>query len=199
MSLRIPLTVRRCTHPEHQSGRRVRFVVGKRCRPGEAVVLRRWRDRSREPSARRNGISFEGCRLPPGTFQLLNACRAAGFDMPRPFTADTLRPYYERARREHPTWKAPNLESTIALLTCLATTRHLTKILGRERSPANPGLPDLFLWMRRKTGQLFGGRFIEVKRKRGKYKEPESPEQRDEREFLAKLGAKARVVYLLER
>ena len=160
-------------------------------------MLRRWRDRSREPSARRKGISFEGCRLPPGTFQLLNACRAAGLDFSSQLTPDRLRPFYERARREHPTWKAPNLENTIAMLTCLG--KHLPQILERERSSANPGLADLFLWMRRENGQLFGGRFIEVKRKRGKYKEPESPGQRGEREFLAKLGAKARVVYLLER
>jgi VRR-NUC domain len=197
VSLRIPLTVKRCSHPEHQSGRRVRFVVGKRCRPGEEVVLRRWRDRSREPSARLKGTSFEGCRLPPGTFQLLNACRAAGFDILPPFTADRLRPHYERARREHPTWNAPNVENTIAMLICLG--KYLRQILERERSSANPGLPDLFLWTRTKNGRLSRGQFIEVKRKRGKYKERESPAQRGEREFLTKLGAKARVVYLLER
>jgi hypothetical protein len=204
VSLGIPLTVKRCTHPEHQRGRRVRFVLGTRCRPGEAVVLRRWRDRSREPAARAKEITFEGCRLWPGTLQLLNACREAGFDLSRPFTAERLRPYYVRARQDHPTWKAPNPENMVALMTCLATKKkRLTQILGRARSTANPGLPDLFLWKRGKSGVPFGGQFIEVKRyvPARKFREPLSPDQRAELEFLKgkDVGAKARVAYLVER
>jgi len=198
MSLRIPLTVRRCKHPEHQRGR-VRFVVGKRCRPGEAIVLRRWRDRSREASAIAKGITFEGCRLPPGTFQLLDACRTAGLELSASMTAEALRPYYERARLDHPTWRAPKAKDLAALVTCLAHTRRLLEVLGRERSPKNPGLPDLFLWKRGRDGAPFGGQFLEVKRQKGKWKEPVSKEQRAEIAFLRDRGAKARVIYLLER
>lgn len=166
MSLKIPLTVDRCSHPEHRTGR-VRFVLGGRCRPGEAIVLRRWRDRSCEPDASAKGITFEGYRLPPGTYQIINACIAAGFDIAEPITADALRPHYDRARREHPLWKAPNVESTVELLQWLARGNHLKRVLGRARSVANPGLPDLFLWKRGINGAAFRGEFIEVKRRAG--------------------------------
>jgi hypothetical protein len=198
MSLGIPLTVRRCQHAEHQRGR-VRFVVGDRCRPGEAVVLRRWRDRSREPAAKAKRIAFDGCRLPPGTFQLLDACRQEGLDLNAAMTPDILRPFYDRARREHPTWRAPNVTHLAAVITCLARTKHLNAVVNRERTATNPGIPDLFLWKRDKDGQPFGGQFIEVKRRSRTYKEPVSKEQREEIAFLKTIGAKARVVYLLER
>jgi hypothetical protein len=198
MSLGIPLTVRRCKHPEHQRGR-VRFVIGARCRPGEAVVLRRWRDRSRDAAAKAKGISFDGCRLPPGTFQLLDACREQGLDLETAMTPEILRPFYDGVRREHPTWRAPNPTHLAALITCLARTKHLDRIVNRERIAENPGLPDLFLWKRGREEKPFAGQFIEVKRRSRTYKEPLSKEQRDEIAFLNKIGAKARVVYLLER
>jgi hypothetical protein len=198
MSLRIPLTVKRCAHPEHQRGR-VRFVFGTRCRPGEAVVLRRWRDRAREAASRAQGITFDGCRLPPGTFRLLDACRTAGLDLEAGITAETLRPYYDEARRQHPTWRAPNPAHLAALINCLARTKRLTRIVNRERAAANPGLPDLFLWRRRKDGEPFGEQFIEVKRRARDYREPLSKEQKAEIAFLNDIGAKARAIYLVER
>jgi len=163
------------------------------------VVLRRWRDRSREPAAVAKGITFDGCRLPPGTFQLLDACRKAGLKLDEPVTAERLRPFYERARREHPTWKAPTPVHLAAMMTCLARTNRLGAIVDRERRAANPGLPDLFLWKRDSHGVPFAGTFIEVKRKKGKWREPTSIEQDEEIAFLKRLGAKARVVYLDER
>ena len=177
----------------------MRFVLGKRCRPAEAVALRRWRDRSREAAAVAQGITFEGCRLPPGTFQLLDACQHAGLDLEKAVTAETLRPYYERARREHPTWRAPNPKDLAAVVTCLSNTKRLVGVLGRERSAKNPGLPDLFLWKRDREGKPFAGRFVEVKRRTRTYKEPLSKEQRAEIAFLKKLGAPAHDVYVVER
>jgi VRR-NUC domain-containing protein len=198
VSLGIALTVRRCKHPEHQRGR-VRFLLGKRCRPGEAVVLRRWRDRSREPAAVAKGVTFDGCRLPPGTFQLLDACREAGSRLDAPVTPEILRPFYERARREHPTWRAPNPTHLAAMMTCLARTNRLAAIVDRERRAANPGLPDLFLWKRDRYGVPFGGTFIEVKRRQRNRREPTSIEQDEEIAFLKRLGARARILYLDER
>lgn len=162
-------------------------------------MLRRWRERSLAPTAIAKGITFEGCRMMPGTFQLLEACRTTGLQLDASLTAETLRPYYERARREHPTWRAPNPIDLAAVVTCLAKTNRLLRVLGRERSTENPGLPDLTLWQRNRDGVPFGGRFIEVKRRTQTYKEPVSKEQRAEIEFLKDLGAKADVIYLLHR
>jgi hypothetical protein len=198
MSLGISLTVRRCKPAEHQGGR-VRFVLGKRCRPGEAVVLRRWRDRSREPSAVATGTTFDGCRLPPGTFQLLDACAKAGLELCAAVTPEILRPYYKCARVEHPRWKAPNVTHLAALMACLANTKRLIAIVKHERRTENPGLPDLFLWKRDKKGRPFGGQFIEVKRRTRTFTEPLSKEQRAEIVFLKSIGVKARPVYLIER
>ena len=143
-------------------------------------------------------MMFEGCRLRPGTFQIIAACRRDGLDVAGPITVETLAPLLERARREHKTWKSPNVANTVAILNCLARTKRLLDILDRERSPKNPGLPDLFLWRRGKDG-VFGGRFVEVKRRKGKWKERQSKEQREEIAFLRREGAKAMVVYLLQR
>ena len=142
---------------------------------------------------------FEGCRLWPNTFRLLDACRRDGLVLSARLTAEALRPYYAHARGEHPTWKVPNPKDLAAIVACLATTNRLLKVLGRERAEANPGLPDLFLWKRDRTGVPFGGRFVEVKRRTLEYEEPQSKEQRAEIAFLKELGAKAHVVYLLER
>lgn len=198
MSLGIPLTVRRCKHPEHQRGR-VRFMLGKRCGIGEDVVLRRWRDRSRETVARQKRITFDGCRLPPGTFQLLDACRKQGLNLDAPVTPDILRPFYERARAEHPTWRAPTPTKLAAVITCLAKTKRLTRIVNRERKAENPGLPDVFLWKRDEDGKPFGGQFIEVKRRARGFIERLSKEQQAEIAFLKSIGARTRHVYLTER
>ena len=164
-------------------------------------MLRRWRDRSCEGAARARGITFEGCRLPPGTFQLLNACKEAGWNADAPVTTEALRPFYAAAREKHPTWRAPNVDNVVALIAHLQGRGCLDEVLNRPRSAANPGLPDLFLWQRTRDGKRFGGRFVEVKRstERPKFREPESVAQRDERVFLSELGFKAQVRYLIQR
>jgi len=199
MSLRISLLVKRCAHPEHQSGR-VRFLIGSRCRPGEAIVLRRWRDRACEPSSQVKGVTFDGCRLPPGTFQLLSACRSSGLEIGRPVSVEVLRPYYENARSGHPLWRAPRVDHTAALLTFLVSRGLVQQVLDRDRSPANPGIPDLFLWRHTADGVPFGGRFVEVKRyaPRAGFKEPVSREQKAELAFLQGLGLKAQITYLIQ-
>src|SRR5204862_5934112 len=68
-SLRIPLTVTRC--PPVGRSKRVRYQHGDQRLIPEMTVLRRWRDRSKESTAKANGTRFDGCRLPPGTWRLL--------------------------------------------------------------------------------------------------------------------------------
>jgi VRR-NUC domain len=196
MSLRIPLTVKRC--PDASRGR-VRFELAGRCRPGEAVVLRRWRERSNETEAIKIGVTFDACRLPPGTWSLLNACASAGLNLKIRVPADVLRMSLVEARLAHPTWRCPQHEKFARMIEHLRTRGVLSSILERDRITESPGLPDLYLW-RARSGTIEAGQFIEVKRRnrRTGYKEPTSRSQRDELTFLRSLGLKARVVYLEE-
>jgi VRR-NUC domain-containing protein len=196
MSLRIPLTVKRCPGAPQ---RRVRFHLGGRCRPGEAVVLRRWRDRSNEPAAQQARVTFDGCRLPPGTWSLLNACASAGLDMKAPVQSDVLRKALVAARQAHPTWRCPQHDKFARVIEYLRRRGVLQKILARDRKTHSPGLPDLFLW-RTRNGAIEGGQFVEVKRRNSTtgYKERVSETQHEELDFLKDLGLKARVIYLKE-
>ena len=69
-SLRISTTVKRCP-PSSGRPDRVRYRHGAEQLIPEMIVLRRWRDRSKEPSATARGERMDGMRLPPGTWRLL--------------------------------------------------------------------------------------------------------------------------------
>jgi hypothetical protein len=60
-------------------------------------------------------------------------------------------------------------------------------------------LPDLFLWRQDRNGSV-AGQFIEVKRyvRHTRWREPVSPQQKAELQFLGDIGLNASVVYLLE-
>ena len=197
MSLRIQLTVKRCPHAH--TGR-VRFVLGHVCRPGEAVVLRRWRDRSSEARPKAADETFDGCRLPPGSWFLLNACAAVGLRLDVPIESAVLRLFLDDARREHPTWRAPQVDKFARVIEFLRQRKVLRQVLERTRDPDNPGLPDLFLWRRDRDGAINGGQFVEVKRhvRLMRWKEPLSKAQKQELEFLRGLDLKAHAVYLIE-
>ena len=78
MSLRIHLTARRC-NPEVPG--RVRFLLGNKAVTPEGLVLGRWKARSQEPSALADGVTFDGCRLPPGTWRVLLEAERRGLSL----------------------------------------------------------------------------------------------------------------------
>ena len=197
MSLRIPLTVQRC--PGAAKGK-VRFCEAGKCLIAEQVVLRRWRARSQTARARGRGETFDGCRLPPNTWNLVLDCRHHGLSERDLVNPDALQAAIAAARVRHPTWRAPHAAKLAPLLRFLLGRRVLTAVLERERDAANPGLPDLFLWRRTPERPVHGGRFVEVKRRllRPAWRERLSLAQRAELQFLRSLGLKAGVVYLIE-
>jgi hypothetical protein len=79
----------------------------------------------------------------------------------------------------------------------------LKKVMRRERKPASPGVPDLFLWRRNEAGTVYGAGFVEVKRRYrngdGHWcRERVSKTQRQQLTFLDEIGLPARTVYLRE-
>lgn len=184
ISLHISLTVARCEHADHE--RRVRYTLGDGCRTGEDIVIWRWRHR------RGADVTFDGCRLPPGTWRLLQACIDAGLKISPELESETVRRFVDQVREQHREWRAPESGKLLALITTLSNRRRLMRILERERREAHPGIPDLFLFKRRPDGTPFAGRFVEVKRP----DERVSPEQQEEITFLRGLGLKAGVARL---
>ena len=68
MRLGIPTTVKRAGDVNPL---RVRYVCGDDRLIPEAFVLRRWREKSRARWAQARCVTFDGCRLSPGTWTLL--------------------------------------------------------------------------------------------------------------------------------
>jgi len=197
MPLRIPRAVSRCVC----SGRRVRLIHKDRCLTPEDIVLRRWRERSREPLAVRSGTVFAGCRLPPGTWRIVQACLNHGFDVAGRIDIAGLAALVARIRQREPTWRAPHASKLAALITYLRMKHVLIPVLQRRRDAAAPGIPDLFLYRRHDEHPVFGGRFVEVKRAipHLNWKEAVSSAQRQELAFLRERGLKAQVLYLQEQ
>jgi VRR-NUC domain-containing protein len=197
VSLRIPLTAVRCNCGE---GRRVRFQHGSKCVTPEGLVLRRWKDRTQAPLQEAAGIVFDGCRLPPGTWRVLLEAESCGLALNQPFDRDQLMSFIDRVRRERPELRAPQVDKFLGLLDWLRGRGVLVDMVRRERSAESPGIPDLFLFRRDRTGRVHGGRFVEVKRATTKpyWREPLSASQREEMQFLNEQGLKATVAYVLE-
>lgn len=198
MSLRIPLTVRRC--PPTRANDRIRYQHDDRCLTPEGIVLRRWQDRSKEPAALRSGTRFDGCRLPPGTWRTVHACLASGLDRERAGDPEQLAAYMTRVRATHPTWRAPHPSKLAALIQYLLGRGVLEKVLSAVRDDRRPGIPDLFVYRLQQTRGVHDGRFVEVKRRvrRSGYKEPVSRGQRREHELLRSLGLRVHIAYLVE-
>lgn len=145
------------------------------------------------------GETFDGCRLPPGTWFLLNACVDAGLRVDSHIERTTLNSFLDAARQRRPLWRSPKVDKFTSVIEFLRKRNVLTQILARPRLQANPGLPDLFLWRRVQNGTI-SGQFVEVKRmvRTPRWREQVSVQQREELDFLQELGLKAGVVYLLE-
>jgi len=197
-SLRIPLTVTRCS-PAGQS-KRVRYQYGGQRLIPEMLVLRRWRDRSKENTAKANGIRFDGCRLPPGTWTLLNRWIADGLPLSEVTNTNLLKSHAERTRRLGLKLRAPVAEKFSDMLSFLQERKVLRDMMNHERPAETPGIPDLFLYRVDRNGRIHGGRFVEVKRwdRRRKRKERVSAAQEAEIAFLTKLGLAAQVLYVYE-
>ncbi len=79
----------------------------------------------------------------------------------------------------------------------------LLEVMRRERDPASPGVPDLFLWRQKVDGPAYGAGFVEVKRQAKDQngtlcKEKVSKTQQQELAFLTGLGLEARTAYVRE-
>jgi hypothetical protein len=198
MSLRIRLTVKRCT--ERDRAGRVRYQHGRHCLIPEDIVLRRWQERTNEPSQKARRIRFDGCRLPSGTWTLLREWRRDGASLKHLTDPHALGAYAARNRAAGGRLRTPVSAKFVQLIAYLQEKRVLQKVMDRERSPTNPGLPDLFLYRVDHAGRIHGGRFVEVKKRnrRAGTREPLSPGQAAEMKFLKDLGLRAEVVYLLE-
>jgi hypothetical protein len=197
--LRIPLTATRVSANDP----RVRYAYRRGAVIPEELVLRRWKDRSSTDAARRQGEMFDGCRLHPHIWSTLSACADAGLPLDETLTAEGLREAMEgvRARGRH---TGPiRADKYVTLVRFLRQSSVLDDVMRRERDPASPGVPDLFLWRHKGDGLPYGAGFVEVKRhakdKSGtSCKERVSRTQREELAFLTALGLSARTVYVRE-
>lgn len=199
MILRVPLTAIRVD----ASDTRVRYDYRGRSVIPEELVLRRWRDRSSAAAARQHGEVFDGCRLHPQIWSTLSACTAAGLQLHAGLTAEALHEALEGVRASGVRTGPLRADKYVMVIHVLRARRLLQKVMRRERDPASPGVPDLFLWRRNDAGAVYGAGFVEVKRQYrngdGKRcREGVSKTQQQELAFLKDLGLPARTVYLRE-
>ena len=180
---------------------RIRYAFGDQRLIPEDLVLRRWRERSRNAWAQARGVKFDGCRLPPGTWRLLALWLREGLRSEDVSNPEVLQEFHDRSRTQRLTLRAPHASKFALLLGFLKRKGALDAILSRDRDPANPGIPDLFLYKVDRQGRVYDGGFVEVKRwnRQRRFRERVSPQQRAEIDFLNGIRLDARVVYLLER
>lgn len=197
MSLRIKLTAKRCPPGAKL---RVRYQHGNACLIPEELVLRRWKDRSKEASARATGLVYEGCRVPPGTWTLLQQWLREGLQEADVTNAELLGGHAVRTRLGGSKLRAPQADKLADMLAYLVRRGVLRDVCDHPRAPASPGLPDLFLYKVDSDARVHGGQFVEVKRWdcRSNVREPVSAAQKAELSFLVSLGLKARVLFLQE-
>ena len=199
MILRIPRTATRVSANE----RRVRYEYRGRAVIAEDLVLRRWRDRSLADAAKRQREVFDGCRLHPHIWSTLSACVAAGLRLDAKLSAETLRDAIEGVRARGVHTGPLRADKYVRLVHVLWQRGVLEQVMRRQRDPASPGVPDLFLWRQKGDGVPYGAGFVEVKRrarnKNGKWcPERVSETQRAELAFLTSLGLSAISVYIRE-
>jgi hypothetical protein len=194
VSLRISTIVQRCSRNE---AGKVRVRLGDKCVIVEDLVLHRWRQRGKSAG---NGECFDGCRLRPNTWRVLRLAADAGLPLMKPMAKDMLAEALAPVYVANPTLRATQVDKLLSVVAHLQSRGVLEDVVRRERSEANPGLPDLFLWRSDGSRAVQGGQFIEVKRQttNPKWREPLSPGQKSELEFLRSLGLVARVVWLTE-
>ncbi len=155
----------------------------------ERIILTRWRKK-----APREGETYHGFRLPPGTWQTLRNEEFEDFDWHHA-SVDDVRRVLARVRRRSPTLGAPGAPALLVLGRHLEDLAVLSRVLERERDSQHPGLPDLFLYRRKASRFIEGEKFVEVKSPSDRL----SKQQIEELEFLRNLGLGAGVVRLIER
>lgn len=163
----------------------------------EEVVLVRWRRRSRP------GRTYSGTRLPPGIWRTLPTILVPDIASWRHHSVADIEQAIAKARvtpqadeRSGRPPAVPHAAAVHALITVLGTS-NLTQLVERhadEARHANPGVPDLFLYVVRDNGRSESPRFVEVKKPEEKLYE----HQADEIAFMTTLGLDARVLRLLE-
>jgi hypothetical protein len=179
-------------------GPRVTYLLdpdggGTRRDVAESIVLGRWRRR------RRDGVTFSGARLAPSLWRALPM--ALGHDVSMWCTLDesalAVRITAARSALRQQHYTLPSAAIVHTLLAVCGTAR-LQQLVTRHADPARwaqPGVPDLFLFMRDATGRVMSPRFVEVKRP----DEPVRAGQVEEIAFLQSIGLNARVLRLTER
>lgn len=159
----------------------------------ESIVLTRWRRR------RRDGVEFGGARLAPSLWRALPM--ALGPDVSTWCTLDEssigarITAARSALRQQHLALPSATIVHT---LLAVCGTRRLQQLVTRHADPARwaqPGVPDLFLFMRDVAGRVMSPRFVEVKRP----DEPVRAGQVEEIAFLQSIGLNARVLRLTER
>ncbi len=179
-------------------GTRVTYLLnedgeGTQTAVAESVVLLRWRRR------RRDGVTFSGARLAPSLWRALPM--ALGHDVASWSTldmsaiADRVDAARCAMREQHVDLPAADI---VHALIAVCGAARLQQLVVRHADPARweqPGVPDLFLFMRTADGRVMSPRFVEVKRPN----EPVRSGQVEEITFLQSLGFDARVLRLVER
>jgi hypothetical protein len=197
--LRIALTATRVPADDH----RVRYDYHGRAVIPEVLVLRRWKDRGKRPSALAKGEVFDGCRLHPQIWSTLQACVDAGLRLDKTLTPESLRSAMEKVKLQGIRTGPLRCDGYVVLIHHLRLRRQLGAVMQRQRDSASPGVPDLFLWRQQDDQRPYGCGFVEVKRRfrdqQGRWRrEAVSSTQREEIAFLQQLGLPARTVYLSE-
>ena len=166
----------------------------------EDIVLCRWQERAKELAQRATRTRFDGCRLPSGTWTLLRGWIRDGLPPESLTDPQVLNEYAALNRAAGGKLRTPVASKFAQMIRYLLNKRVLDDVISRERSLANPGIPDLFLYRLDAEQRVYGGFFVEVKRNpQAGTRETVSAGQRAEIEFLRSLGLRAQVVYLVER
>jgi hypothetical protein len=156
-------------------------------------VLGRWRQR------RRVGVAFCGARLAPSLWRALPVALGADVSswgaLDETALCERIAAARPALRTQHFALPAPSI---VQVLVAVCGVERLQQLVARHADSARwaqPGVPDLFLFMRDATGRVMSPRFVEVKRP----DEPVRPGQVEEIAFLQSIGLNARVLRLTER
>jgi len=158
----------------------------------EEVVILRWRHR---PAS--GGRTYDGFRLPPGTWRTVLACPPSldWMTASEQQVANAL----QEVRRKHDgrPLRSPGAANLLLLVRYLSRRGKLGGILQRHRhvDPKSPGIPDVFLYWKNGDGAVEGGRFVEVKKPDERVRQC----QIDEIRCLREAGLNAGVFRLIER
>lgn len=157
----------------------------------ETLIVDRWR---RLGSRRRDGSTYQGCRLPPSLWRIVDGALARRPDL-LSLPAEEVAALLPRLRAASKAAGAPVRsiapQTLLTLLRFLGRRDRLARILEAHRQPARHGVTDLLLY-RVRSGRAFDFRFVVVTRDA----ERVSAAQVAEIELLRSLGLEAGIVRL---